>query len=77
MTQAKTSSGYFKVDRQRAQGMRGKALCVPFHGIQDVVPGHGAILNDTIIDELDQQRDARPVEAVPAAKRRGWRPRWL
>src|SRR5579864_2739629 len=61
VTQAKTGSGYFKVDRTEVQGLRAVApLCVPFHGIRDVVPDHGVMLNDTVIEELRQQAEPRP-----------------
>lgn len=77
--QAKTGSGYFNIDRTEVQGIRAAApLCVPFRGIQDVVPERGVILNDTILDELHHQRDPRPIKAMitPATRRRWW-PKWL
>src|SRR5579859_3140598 len=49
VTQAKTVGGYFNLDRREVEGIRAAPpLCVPFHGIQDVVPGRGVLLNDTI-----------------------------
>ncbi|HLJ69215.1 MAG TPA: hypothetical protein VKX16_17815 [Chloroflexota bacterium] len=77
--QAKTGSGYFNLDRREVLGTRESTpLCVPFHGIRDVVPGHGVILNDTIIDELRHQRDPRPAKTmIPVGKRWRWWSRWM
>jgi hypothetical protein len=76
--QAKTGSGYFNVDRKDAPSAATGPLCIPFHGIKDVVPDHGVVLNDTIINELAHRQDPRPVvEATPPTRRRRWWPKWL
>lgn len=77
--QAKTSSGYFNVDRRDVQDITPTPpLCMPFYGIQEVVPGHGVILNDSIIEQLRHQRDPRPAGTIlPPATPRRWRPKWL
>lgn len=79
VVQAKTASGSFYVDRTAVEGVRAATpLCVPFHGIGEVTPGHGVTLNDTIINELHHQMDPRPVEELtPAGKPRRWWPKWL
>jgi hypothetical protein len=79
VTEAKSGGGYFNVDRRGVQGVPDVApLCVPFHGIQEVVAGRGVILNDTIIEQLQRQRDPRPAKVMiePAVRRR-WFPKWL
>lgn len=76
--QAKTSSGYFNMDRENASSTPGAVpLCVPFHGIDDVRAGYGVTLNATIIEELARQGDPRSTPAIDPKASRGWRPKWL
>ena len=78
VTEAKTGSGYFNMNRSQIEGGTATPLTVPFRGIKAVVAGHGVTLNDTIIDELSHQRDPRPPKKlIPATKRRKLLPRWL
>lgn len=76
--QAKTSSGYFNVDREGVPNMPGAVpLCVPFHGIEEVRPDYGVILNTTIIKELADQGERRPSAAIAPKASKGWLPKWL
>lgn len=78
VTQAQSGTGYIKVDRTDVPGNQDESpLFVPFHGIEQVTPEQGVVLNATVILELlDQAERTRPAAAAaPPPQRRGWR-RW-
>ena len=69
VTEAQSGTGYLRVKRGD-----GEDLYVPFHGIQEVVPGHGVTLTPTMGDEL--RRGVAPLtpqaEVTAQPQRRGW-----
>jgi hypothetical protein len=78
VTQAQSGTGYFHVNRQEVMGAEATDLCVPFHGIQEISPDGGVVLNGAMIAEMRQQADqtAPDIAPVPTTQRGGWR-RWL
>ena len=77
VTQAQSGTGYLKVERPDREN-----LYVPFHGIDEVIPGRGVTLLATMVDELRRGVDTLPRQADVTAQpqRRGWtfgqRRRW-
>jgi hypothetical protein len=49
VTQAQTGTGFFKVRRAGKED-----LCVPFHSIKEVVPGHGVTLTAAGIAQMQR-----------------------
>lgn len=75
VTQARTGTGYFKVDRTGVLGTGAGDLVVPFHGIKEVTSTHDVILNDTVVSELRRRgtlQEAHFGQAKPASQRRKW-----
>jgi hypothetical protein len=77
VTQAKTGTGYIKVERPDRED-----LCVPFHGIEEVISGRGVSLTTGMLEELRHGADMLPHQADVTAppQPRGWslgqRRRW-
>ena len=77
VTQAQSGTGYLKMERPGRDD-----LYVPFHDIEEVIPGRGVTLTATIVDGLRPGVDTLPRQADVTAQplRRGWalgqRRRW-
>lgn len=71
VTQAQSGTGYLKVERPGR-----KDVYVPFHGIDEVIPGRGVSLTTAMLDELRHGVDPLPRKAPILAQppRRGWSP---
>jgi len=69
VTQAQSGTGYLRVERPGRED-----LYVPFHGIKEVIPGHGVNLSATMLDELRRGVDvlAPQSEVTAQPQRRGW-----
>lgn len=76
-TQAKTGTGYIKVDQEAVLGPGATDLCVPFHGIQQITPEATLILNGAVISELGRQADRaeQTIADQGRARQGGWH-RW-
>jgi hypothetical protein len=77
-TQARTGTGYIRVDRTTVLGPGAADIYVPFPGIEEVTSEAAVILNTDVVSELSRLADrTQPsvVDQVPA-QRSGWR-RWL
>jgi hypothetical protein len=78
VTQAQTSTGYFKVKRAEVSGAESPDLCIPFHAIRDVTTGHDVVLNSTIKPELSQySNQTGPSTPKVTMTLRGRWQRWL
>lgn len=60
VTEAQTGTGHFTVE-----GAGNETLYVPFHGIKNVVHGHGVTLTADMIDELRSRAEAPPRQPEP------------
>ena len=63
VTQAQSGTGYLKIERPGRED-----IYVPFHGIDEVIPGHGVNLTATMLDELRRGVDTLPRQADVTAQ---------
>jgi len=78
VTEAQSSTGFFKVTRDAAEGRGTPDLCIPFHAIHEVTSGHGVTLNGTFVAGLQptENHAARHSSTAPTTRSGGWR-KWL
>lgn len=77
VTEAQSSTGFFKVKRDTAEGSGMPDLCIPFHAIHEVTSGHGVILNDAFIagPQSTENPAALHNSTAPTTRSGGWRRR--
>lgn len=80
VTEARTGTGHFSVDRREVVGAGANDLIVPFHGIESVTPGHGVTLSEAAITVMRghmSAADSSPVLSERTQRKPwfAWRPR--